>query len=59
MHVGAARRTVHVDALGRDFDGEVESLAAATGSRYSVLPPENASGNYVRWCNACRCVCVC
>ena len=47
MHVGQ-RATVHVDALGRDFDGEVESLAAATGSRYSVLPPENASGNYVK-----------
>jgi membrane fusion protein (multidrug efflux system) len=40
--------TVHVDALGRDFEGNVESLAAATGSRYSVLPPENASGNYVK-----------
>jgi membrane fusion protein, multidrug efflux system len=39
---------VHVDALGRDFEGEVESIAAATGSRYSVLPPENASGNYVK-----------
>ncbi|HEY3665723.1 MAG TPA: HlyD family secretion protein [Polyangiaceae bacterium] len=47
MHVGQ-RATVHVDALGRDFDGEVESMAAATGSRYSVLPPENASGNYVK-----------
>ncbi|HEY2893194.1 MAG TPA: HlyD family secretion protein, partial [Pirellulales bacterium] len=47
MQVGQ-RATVHVDALGRDFDGEVESLAAATGSRYSVLPPENASGNYVK-----------
>jgi membrane fusion protein (multidrug efflux system) len=47
MHVGQ-RATVHVDALGRDFDGEVLSLAAATGSRYSVLPPENASGNYVK-----------
>ncbi len=40
--------TVHVDALGRDFEGKVQSLAAATGSRYSVLPPENASGNYVK-----------
>jgi membrane fusion protein, multidrug efflux system len=42
------RVTVHVDAIGRDFDAQVESLAAATGSRYSVLPPENASGNYVK-----------
>ena len=47
MHPGE-HATVHVDALGRDFEGEVESIAAATGSRYSVLPPENASGNYVK-----------
>jgi membrane fusion protein (multidrug efflux system) len=47
MHPGELA-TLHVDALGRDFDGEVESIAAATGSRYSVLPPENASGNYVK-----------
>ena len=47
MRVGQ-HASVHVDALGLDFDGEVESLAAATGSRYSVLPPENASGNYVK-----------
>lgn len=40
--------TIHVDALGRDFEGSVESIAAATGSKYSVLPPENASGNYVK-----------
>jgi membrane fusion protein (multidrug efflux system) len=40
--------SVHVDALGRDFDGKVDSLAGATGSRYSLLPPENASGNYVK-----------
>jgi len=40
--------SVHVDALGRDFEGTLQSLAAATGSRYSVLPPENASGNYVK-----------
>ncbi|HTP52684.1 MAG TPA: HlyD family secretion protein [Anaeromyxobacteraceae bacterium] len=39
---------VHVDALDRDFKGRVESFAGATGSRYSLLPPENASGNYVK-----------
>jgi membrane fusion protein (multidrug efflux system) len=39
---------VHVDALDRDFSARVESLGAATGSRLSVLPPENASGNYVK-----------
>ncbi len=37
-----------VDALSRDFEGEVESFAGATGSRYSLLPPENATGNYVK-----------
>jgi membrane fusion protein (multidrug efflux system) len=40
--------SLHVDALDRDFSGKVESLGAATGSRLSVLPPENASGNYVK-----------
>jgi membrane fusion protein, multidrug efflux system len=40
--------TVHVDALGRDLRGEVESFPGATGSQYSLLPPENASGNYVK-----------
>ncbi len=40
--------SVHVDALSRDYDGAVESFAGATGSRYSLLPPENASGNYVK-----------
>jgi membrane fusion protein (multidrug efflux system) len=40
--------SVHVDALDRGFSGVVESLGGATGSRLSVLPPENASGNYVK-----------
>ena len=40
---------VEVDAYGgRDFKGHVESLAAATGSRFSLLPPENATGNFVK-----------
>lgn len=39
---------VHVDSLGLDLSGSVESIAGATGSRFSVLPPENASGNYVK-----------
>jgi len=39
---------VHVDAIDRDYGGKVESFAGATGSRYSLLPPENASGNYVK-----------
>jgi membrane fusion protein (multidrug efflux system) len=40
--------SVHVDALDRNYDGNVESFAGATGSRFSLLPPENASGNYVK-----------
>ncbi|HSS37592.1 MAG TPA: HlyD family secretion protein [Polyangia bacterium] len=39
---------VHVDALDTTFSGKVESVGGATGSRLSVLPPENASGNYVK-----------
>jgi membrane fusion protein (multidrug efflux system) len=42
------RAEVHVDALSRDYGGAVESFAGATGSRYSLLPPENAAGNYVK-----------
>jgi membrane fusion protein (multidrug efflux system) len=42
------RATVHVDAIDRDYQGTVASFAGATGSRYSLLPPENASGNYVK-----------
>jgi membrane fusion protein (multidrug efflux system) len=40
--------SVHVDALDRGFSGVIESLGGATGSRLSVLPPENASGNFVK-----------
>jgi len=39
---------VYVDALKKAFDGTVESMPAITGSRTSVLPPENATGNYVK-----------
>jgi membrane fusion protein (multidrug efflux system) len=40
--------TVHADASGRDYHGHIDSLGGATGSRFSLLPPENASGNYVK-----------
>jgi membrane fusion protein (multidrug efflux system) len=39
---------IHVDAIAADLRGTVESVGGATGSRFSVLPPENASGNYVK-----------
>lgn len=42
------KASVHVDAINRDYGGAVASFAGATGSRYSLLPPENASGNYVK-----------
>ncbi|HEY4676680.1 MAG TPA: HlyD family secretion protein [Candidatus Angelobacter sp.] len=40
--------TIRADASGRDYRGHVDSLGGATGSRFSLLPPENASGNYVK-----------
>ena len=47
MHPGQ-RVSVKVDALDRSFNGTVESIAASTGDRASVLPAENATGNYVK-----------
>ena len=40
--------TVEVDASGRKYKGKVDSLAGASGARFSLLPPENATGNYVK-----------
>ena len=40
---------IDVDALGgRTFKAHVDSIAAATGAKFSLLPPENATGNYVK-----------
>jgi membrane fusion protein (multidrug efflux system) len=39
---------VHVDTYGSDFSGHVDSIAGATGSVLSLLPPENATGNFVK-----------
>lgn len=40
---------VHIDAIpGRDFKGHVDSVMAGSGARFSLLPPENAVGNYVK-----------
>lgn len=47
MHPGE-RAKVHVDALKKDFLGTVEGIPAITGARSSVLPPENATGNYIK-----------
>jgi membrane fusion protein (multidrug efflux system) len=37
-----------VDAYGREYSGRVEAIGGASGSRFSLLPPENATGNYVK-----------
>jgi membrane fusion protein (multidrug efflux system) len=48
MQAGQKAR-VTVDAYGgRRFEGHIDSIAAATGARFSLLPPENATGNYVK-----------
>jgi membrane fusion protein (multidrug efflux system) len=47
MRVGQ-RVTIHVDATDKDYDGHVQSVAGAAGARFSLLPPENATGNYVK-----------
>ena len=39
---------VHVDTYGKTFSGKVDSIAGATGAVLSLLPPENATGNYVK-----------
>ncbi len=40
--------SVHVDAYNQDFRGHVDSIGGATGARMSLLPPENATGNFVK-----------
>lgn len=40
--------TIHVDAYDRKFRGHIDSIGGATGARFSLLPPENATGNYVK-----------
>jgi membrane fusion protein (multidrug efflux system) len=42
------RVTIDVDANGRKYNGKVDSVAGASGARFSLLPPENATGNYVK-----------
>ncbi|HWH59713.1 MAG TPA: HlyD family secretion protein [Terriglobales bacterium] len=42
------RAVVSVDSTGRKYEGHVNSIAGATGPLFSLLPPENATGNYVK-----------
>jgi len=47
MRVGQ-RAEIDVDSSGHKFKGHVDSIAGATGPLFSLLPPENATGNYVK-----------
>jgi membrane fusion protein, multidrug efflux system len=47
MRVGQKAK-IHVDSNGRTLRGHVDSIAGATGPLFSLLPPENATGNYVK-----------
>ncbi len=47
MRVGQGAE-IHVDSSGQTFKGHVDSIAGATGPLFSLLPPENATGNYVK-----------
>src|SRR5580692_196413 len=47
MRVGQ-RAKIQVDSTGKTFKGHVDSIAGATGPTFSLLPPENATGNYVK-----------
>jgi membrane fusion protein (multidrug efflux system) len=49
-HIRPGQRVIiKVDAFGgKTFTGHVDSIAAATGARFSLLPPENATGNFVK-----------
>jgi membrane fusion protein (multidrug efflux system) len=48
MRVGQ-KATFKVDAIGgREIDAEVESFAPGTGSQFALLPPENATGNFIK-----------
>ncbi len=47
MQVGQ-KAEIHVDSSGKTLKGHVDSVAGATGPLFSLLPPENATGNYVK-----------
>ncbi len=47
MRVGQ-KAEIHIDSTGKTLKGHVDSIAGATGPLFSLLPPENATGNYVK-----------
>jgi len=42
------RVSIYVDSTGRTYQGHIDSIAGATGPLFSLFPPENATGNYVK-----------
>jgi membrane fusion protein (multidrug efflux system) len=42
------RARIHVDTYSDDFEGTVDSIAGATGSQQALLPPQNATGNFIK-----------
>ena len=47
MQVGQ-KADIELDANGKTYKGHIDSIAGASGARFSLLPPENATGNYVK-----------
>jgi len=47
MKVGQ-KADLHIDSSGKTLKGHVDSIGGATGPLFSLLPPENATGNYVK-----------
>jgi membrane fusion protein (multidrug efflux system) len=47
MKIGQSVK-LSVDANGRDYNGKIERFAGASGAKFSLLPPENATGNFVK-----------
>ncbi|HUN84203.1 MAG TPA: HlyD family secretion protein [Terracidiphilus sp.] len=47
MRVGQ-KASIELDSNGRTYNGHVDSIAGGTGPIFSLLPPENATGNYVK-----------
>jgi membrane fusion protein, multidrug efflux system len=48
-HMKIGQKTdIHVDSTGQTLKGHVDSIGGATGPLFSLLPPENATGNYVK-----------
>jgi membrane fusion protein, multidrug efflux system len=48
-HVAPGQRArIHVDTYSEEFEGTVDSIAGATGSQQALLPPQNATGNFIK-----------